>query len=522
LSAGALVVLAINPADLFRPGPQLSFLAMAVLIHIGNQGGLIPAGPSDRLDRGFAIGGPKYLRALVRGGRSVGWLGAPPDRLEQLVYASLPWYRRTVARCLGTIRWLMYSAFEVWWRTLPLVLMHFHVASPISVLISPLVWAFVFVAMWSGFFMLTIGWLVASIGRLCGKVCSDALWGLDSVVEWAESVESLPCVDLLRPGPALWWVVGFYFGLITVMFLGRSIFPFRWRIAALSAWILVGLAPPITRTITRDGLVCSFVAVGHGTCVVLETPSGKTILYDAGALRGPEFATQSIASYLWHRGITTIDGIVISHADVDHYNAVPRLLKRFAVKAVYVSPMMFDGLGDAEAGGGPQLVQAAIREAAVPIHKIWGGTRLKVDRDVSIDVLHPPRNGVLGNDNANSLTLAVEYDGRRILLPGDLESPGLEDVIAELPYDCDVLLAPHHGSRQSDPPGFAAWSTPEWVVVSGSGDDDVRLVVDTYSTAGAEVIPTADRGAVHFCVSRDSIRVATNKRPRTSETGTAR
>jgi competence protein ComEC len=255
---------------------------------------------------------------------------------------------------------------------------------------------------------------------------------------------------------------------------------------------------------------------------VLETPTGETLLYDAGALAAPEFATQSIASYLWHRGITTIDGIVISHADVDHYNAVPGLLERFAVKAVYVSPMMFDGLGDADAGDGPQFVQSAIRNAGVPIHEIWSGDRLHVGTNISIDVLHPPRNGVLGNDNANSLTLAVEYHGRRLLLPGDLESPGLEDVIAELPYDCDVLLAPHHGSRQSDPPGFAAWSTPDWVIISGSANDDVQSVADTFHAAGAEVFSTAKRGAVQVFMSSDGVRVTT-KQPRLSrETGTNR
>ena len=78
---------------------------------------------------------------------------------------------------------------------------------------------------------------------------------------------------------------------------------------------------------------------------------------------------------------------------------------------------------------------------------------------------------MLGRDNANSILLAVEFAGRRILLPGDLESPGIERVMADPPLDCDVLLAPHHGSEQSDPPGFAAWCTPEWVVMSGRRPD---------------------------------------------------
>jgi competence protein ComEC len=172
------------------------------------------------------------------------------------------------------------------------------------------------------------------------------------------------------------------------------------------------------------------------------------------------------------------------------------LLERFNVGTVYVSPMMFDGFDDTQTRG-PHVLRKAIAAAKVPIREVWSGDRLRLGPHVALQVLHPPRGGVLGSDNANSITLAVEYAGKRILLPGDLESPGIEDVMAELPYDCEVLLAPHHGSRRSDPPGFAAWSTPEWVVISG-GNNDTRPVVETYQAAGARVLLTNQHGMVCF------------------------
>jgi competence protein ComEC len=188
---------------------------------------------------------------------------------------------------------------------------------------------------------------------------------------------------------------------------------------------------------------------------------------------------------------------------VDHYNAVPGLLERFSVGTVYVSPVMFRGTDDAM-DRGPKALLDAIHHAGVPIREIWSGDRLHVGPEVLVQVLHPPRKGVVGTDNANSVTLAVEYAGRRILLPGDLESPGIDDVMAEAPYDCDVLLAPHHGSRRSDPPGFAAWSTPEWVVLSGGGGEQAAPVIRTYEDAGADVLVTNEVGAVQFNVQPDS------------------
>ena len=109
----------------------------------------------------------------------------------------------------------------------------------------------------------------------------------------------------------------------------------------------------------------------------------------------------------------------------------------------------------------------------------------------------------------------MEYAERRMLLPGDLESPGLDDLMAELPYDCDILLAPHHGSQRSDPPGFAAWSTPEWVVISGGGGDDIRTVAETYKRAGARVLPTNENGTVRFNIcAKTPMRLATCARAR--------
>ena len=49
-----------------------------------------------------------------------------------------------------------------------------------------------------------------------------------------------------------------------------------------------------------------------------------------------------VSSYLWSRGITHLDAIVISHADADHYNALPAMLEQFSVGIIYVSPVMFD------------------------------------------------------------------------------------------------------------------------------------------------------------------------------------
>lgn len=85
----------------------------------------------------------------------------------------------------------------------------------------------------------------------------------------------------------------------------------------------------------------------------------------------------------------------------------------------------------------------------------------------------------------------------------------MEDLLAEEPLDCDVILAPHHGSRRSDPTGFALWSTPERAIISGSrsvGDiPDIESVKDSYRARGCEVFHTAEDGCVRIELSAGSI-----------------
>ncbi len=88
-----------------------------------------------------------------------------------------------------------------------------------------------------------------------------------------------------------------------------------------------------------------------------------------------------------------------------------------------------------------------------------------------IEVLHPPPKGVVGRDNANCIVLAVEFAGKHILLTGDLEPPGLEEVTNEAPFTCDVLQVPHHGSAHSEPDEFANWTRPKWALIAGANTD---------------------------------------------------
>ena len=209
---------------------------------------------------------------------------------------------------------------------------------------------------------------------------------------------------------------------------------------------------------------------------------------------------------LWSRGRTHIDALLISHADSDHYNALPDLLERFSVGGVYVSTVMWQNMSP-----GLTRVREAIASHHIPLVELRAGDTLRVNTPhTKISVLHPPRGGVLGSDNANSIVLLVEHAGRRLLLAGDLELRGLSDLLAEEPIDCDVVMAPHHGSTRSDPTGFALWCRPEYVVISGGRDyelgRDHQIVENAFRARGATVYHTAEHGSVRFEITQTAVK----------------
>jgi hypothetical protein len=70
-------------------------------------------------------------------------------------------------------------------------------------------------------------------------------------------------------------------------------------------------------------------------------------------------------------------------------------------------------------------------------------------------------------------------------------------------------MAPHHGSARSRPRGFAEWSRPEWVAISGSRSRDASEVIDAYRSYGADVLHTAHDGAIRFIISPAGTTVET-------------
>ncbi|MBU4400373.1 MAG: ComEC/Rec2 family competence protein, partial [Planctomycetes bacterium] len=473
LAAAALVVLALNPSCLLQVGPQLSFLCVAGLIWFA------PQRPhwNDEDDK------EKEKRTL-----------------EWLVMKNQGWLSWLIQKLKRSVIGLVLAGGLLWFLTLPLVMARFHIFSPVALVLNVLLWPLMCLSLFCGFSLLLLGSISSFLGNFCGNLCNLSFRWLEESIKVAQHVPYR-----WVPGPEDWWLWGFYGGLGLLAAFPRLRPPRRWCAGLLAAWIAVGFsaAGKLGEQKCFDRLDCTFLSVGHGCAALLELPSGQTMLYDAGQLGSPKGGARTISEFLWHQGLTHLDAVVISHPDADHFNALPELLERFSVGVVYVSPIMFE-----EEGGLLAELRDALDRHGVAVRELRAGDRLQGGGGCSIEVLHPPGQGVLGSNNANSLVLAVECFGRRVLLPGDLESPGLNDLLAEEPLRYDVLLAPHHGSRKSNSPELAAWCRPRWVVLSGGGRWNAPDIEATYRAVGGRVLPTSDRGAIRARITAEGIQMS--------------
>jgi competence protein ComEC len=316
----------------------------------------------------------------------------------------------------------------------------------------------------------------------CTWVTRESIALCDWIVGWADR---LPGGCFYVPDIPVWWLVGFYGTLIIWMGSarlatappsagGNRFVPAIQKVSfalAMVLWLCAGLAASAWQP-NPDELRISFVYVGHGTCVVIETPDGRVLLYDAGALSGPDVTRMHIAPYLWSRGIRRIDEVYLSHADLDHFNGLPALARRFTIGQVAITPSF-----ERKNAPGVRAAMERVRASGIRIRETSAGDRFAAG-DVKMSVLHPPTEGPEGLENVRSLVMLVEHRGHRILLTGDLEKVGLRQFLNGTPPKVDVLMAPHHGSAAANTDELADKTKPRLVIacdgpksVPGKRDD---------------------------------------------------
>lgn len=473
LSFALILLLWLMPLEIFSIGMQLSFLAVATLLSCGrpNRKGLTAANEAVHLEESF-------------------------DRLAERS-RSRP-YR--IARHIGsaTFTAIWYSGC-VTVVTLPLVWHQFHVVSPVSVFVNVVLSPMMMVALSAGVATVIAGWMFAPMAVVPGWLCSMMLSLMTSVIEWTSQ---LSWGHYWLPSPPLSWVAAYYVGLVALLMF-RSRHTRRMPIGVWStAWIMIAWWLATTPApLPKSTFETTFIDVGHGTAAVLRPSRDEVWLYDCGWLGNFGNRSHKIDEVLWSMGVTNIDGLILSHADSDHFNALPGLAQRFQIGQVIIPPEMFEGDGRSLS-----RARQAVQQSNLSVTELNADSPIPLQSLSSwweeVSVLHPPRERIDGNDNANSLVLQINHGGRSLVLPGDLEPPGTSVLISRpRPQPGGVMMAPHHGSLRMDADAVLQWARPTQTVVSGGDRAGKVEVTEMLSATGGGVHVTSKVGCVRVRIN---------------------
>lgn len=250
-----------------------------------------------------------------------------------------------------------------------------------------------------------------------------------------------------------------------------------------------------------------FIDVGQGDSILIESPSGKTMLIDGG-VKG---AGQQIVSYLNELGINKLDIVVATHPDADHIGGLIPVLDNMTTEQFYDS-------GKVHTSQTFEEMLTQIDEKNIPYHVPKIGDDIEFDKDVNVKVLNA--NDQATDNNDASIVLKMTYGNVSFLLTGDA-GVALEKEMLQYDVKATVLKAGHHGSNTSSSEEFVQAVKPEVAILSYGEDNKYghphAEVVDRLQAIGSKIYATADLGTI--TVSTDGVNYTVNGKE-TSSVGT--
>lgn len=459
LALAGIGVLIWRPWDLFEPGFQLSFSIVAGLL-------VFVRPVADRIDRR-----PRHPMVPTPGG-----------------------WQRWAANYLA----VNLVAFAV---ALPLVICHFGLVSSYAPLVALAMLPLVTVALWAGFATIIFTLIWSPLGQTFGWAVGHVA---GAMAQWIAFVAGLPGAWFDVPMPGAGWTIA-AMAFIAALLGGALV---RRRIVTgaaaliLSVWLIW---PAVGQRIdlpglTRPAMQLHMLDVGDGSCYLVRS-RGRTWMFDCGSSFYSAVGRRTVVPALRSLGVLRIDTLVISHADVDHFNGVADVVRQLSVGRILTHRHVLDEAKQRPWSATGFLAET-LRDQAIPIQCITRGWE---DRFGEVDVraVWPPDDAKLELHNDQSLVLRFETAGRRVMLCGDVQQEAMTVMMQrDLDLRADVCDLPHHGSFCEAAPVWLKRIGPQ-IVLQSTGRR--RLKHDRWAEHlhGIERLATPQTGMATIAIGRD-------------------
>jgi len=240
--------------------------------------------------------------------------------------------------------------------------------------------------------------------------------------------------------------------------------PFKWVVLSLAP---VAILTSITAaSMPDDNLHVSFLDVGQGDAILIQTPSHQDILVDGGPDPRGVIMALSKKMPFWDR---TIDLLVLTHPHADHLTGLLEVLNRYKVRQVLYTAFDCDS---------PLCNEwyNLIQENGIEVTIAQAGQQIDLGtKKTSIEVLNPPvlpPPGTTPNIDDDGVVLRITAGQISFLLTADTTSQTESELCkCRATLKSTVLKAGHHGSSTSTSQKFLSVVDPRVAVISVGADN---------------------------------------------------
>jgi len=243
-----------------------------------------------------------------------------------------------------------------------------------------------------------------------------------------------------------------------------------------------------------------FLDVGQADCALVQTPSGKSLLIDAGNIED----AGKIISYLENQYITRLDVVVGTHPHADHVGGMAQVIRKLDIGDIYMPYATNNTVTF------PDLLMA-IKDKGLKVSTAKAGVRIDLDPALEIMFL-APNSDTYGDPNNYIAVLKITHKRSSFLLTGDAGIVSEEEMLrSRVDFKADVLKVAHHGSSSSSSDGFLENVSSKYAVISvGSGNNyghPAKDTLDRLARYNVEVFRTDVDGTIIISSDGEKIRV---------------
>lgn len=133
-------------------------------------------------------------------------------------------------------------------------------------------------------------------------------------------------------------------GIIIFIFLmlcrRRAIKRTVYIISAAAGLYLLSYSP------AADKAVITMLDVGQGDGLLIELPSGKNMMIDGGSSDNDELAKYTLEPFLRYKGINHVDWWAVTHMDSDHTNGLIDICRRARINRITIGTFILSDVAD--------------------------------------------------------------------------------------------------------------------------------------------------------------------------------